>query len=87
MISITSYNCRGLPKTTKNLSEKPNLIELFDTNDILLFQETWYAKQELHKLNNLSNDFYGIGASPTDFNQKLIYGHPQGGVAILWRKT
>ena len=87
MLSITSYNCRGLPKTTKNLSEKPNLIELFDTNDILLFQETWYAKQDLHKLNNLSNDFYGIGASPTDFNQKLIYGHPQGGVAILWRKN
>ena len=34
----------------------------------------------------MHNDFQGIGASTTDARDKLITGHPPGGVAILYRR-
>ena len=54
---------------------------------IVCLQETWLTKQELGGLNSLHNDFHGIGESTTDNRDKIIHGHPPGGVAILWNIT
>ena len=68
--------------------EKPtvNLLLQDSENDFICFQETFYSKQDLSCLNTLHNDFQGIGASTTDARDKLITGHPPGGVAILYRR-
>ena len=87
-LNVVSYNCRGFPKTAGKLWEKPTIkLMLDDINiDILCLQETFLSKQDLSCLNSIDKDFLGVGASSTDFRDKLITGHPYGGVAILYRK-
>ena len=88
LVKVVSYNCRGLPKLASKIWEKPtvNLLLQDSENDFICFQETFYSKQDLSCLNTLHNDFQGIGTSTTDARDKLITGHPPGGVAILYRR-
>ena len=65
---------------------RPDIISVFNDSDIICVQETWYAIQDLHMLNNLHSKFRGGGVSTTDYNEKLLSGHPPGGVAIFWHK-
>ena len=86
-LKVVSYNSRGFPKTPDKLWEKPT-IELLLKNekiDIICLQETFLSKQDLSCLNIVHRDFQGVGASSTDTRDKLITGHPYGGVAILYR--
>ena len=86
-LNMVSYNCRGLPKTPGRLWEKPTLHRLLQNKslDIIALQETFLSKQDLGCLNVLSTEFQGVGASTTDTRDKMITGHPHGGVAILYR--
>ena len=86
-LKIVSYNCRGLPKTSSKLGEKPsvNLLLQDIENDIICLQETFYSKQDLSCLNPLHCEFQGIGVSTTDTREKMLSNHPPGGVAILYR--
>ena len=52
----------------------------------LCLQETWYCKQDLAKLNTIHKDFHGTGVATIDHGDQLYSGHPNGGVAIMWRK-
>ena len=87
-INVVSYNCRGFPKTVEKLWEKPTIKHMLDDNsiDIMCLQETFLSKQDLSCLNVIDKDFLGVGASSTDLSDKIITGHPYGGVAILYRK-
>ena len=85
MISITTYNCRGLPITNSELKKKPDLYQVLNEADIVLLQEIWLAKQMEH-LSNIHEQFLGVGSYTTDFNEKLIHGHPPGGTAILCKR-
>ena len=38
----------------------------------------------MSNLNNSHNDYHRIGVSTTDFRDKIVHGHPPGGVAIFW---
>ena len=58
-----------------------------NTIDIMCLQETFLSKQDLSCLNVIDKDFLGVGASSTDLRDKLITGHPYGGVQILYRKS
>ena len=86
-LKVGSYNCRGFPKTPSKLVSKPTIKLLLDNEniDILCLQETFLSKQDLSCLNVIHKDFQGIGASSTDTRDKLISGHPYGGVAILYK--
>ena len=84
-LHLISYNCRGLPKLARDLDLRQDLVCVMDSNDIICIQETWYSKQDLPKLNNLHSQFHGVGVSSTDLRAGILYGHPPGGVAILWR--
>ena len=86
-MKVGSYNCRGFPKTTNKLESKPTIKLLLDNDDIdiLCLQETFLSKQDLSCLNAIHKDFQGIGASSTDTRDKLVTGHPYGGVAILYK--
>ena len=82
-IRIDSYNCRGL-RSDPNLD--PCLMELTKGVGIICLQETWLAKQELGRLNSLSDSYHGIGAACVDYEAGLARGRNHGGVAILWHK-
>ena len=69
--SISSYNCRNLPKSRTNLNLRPDIKYLFDNNAIVCLQEIWYAKQDLKFLNCLRNDFIGFGSSRYDDSEKI----------------
>ena len=86
-VKVVSFNCRGLSKMASKLWEKPTVSLLLQDieNDIICFQETFYSKQDLSCLNTLHSEFQGIGTSTTDARDKVISGHPPGGVAILYR--
>ena len=60
---------------------------LCDKFDLIFLQETWLAKFELASLNNVHNEFLGLGISAFDSSKNLLRGRPFGGVAILWRKA
>ena len=66
---------------------RPTVQKLLDFSDIVCFQETWLAKQEVYCLGHLDKDFHAIGASPTDYSEGLHRGRNEGGVAVLWRST
>lgn len=83
-LAIASYNCRGLPKNNRTLFLRPDLKDLFDSYDILCFQESWYSTQDLGHLNSLHENFHGVGVSTTNLDERIIHGHPPGGVAIMW---
>ena len=85
-ISISSYNCRGLPKDPKKLLLRPDIGEVFDRSHIVAIQETWYSKQNLQTLNSLHKDFIGMGAATIDESNGLYQGHYPGGVALFWKK-
>ena len=70
--NLVSYNCRGLPKDKKKL----DLRLIFNINDIICLQETWFAKQDLKYINNLNKPFQGVGVSTTDYSDGII--HPPG---------
>ena len=86
-LNVVSYNCRGFPKTANKLWRKPSLNLLLEDNniDIICLQETFLSKQDLGCLNVIHTEFQGVGASSTDTGDKVIKGHPYGGVAILYR--
>ena len=86
-LQITSYNCRGLPKSSAAISLRNDLVSLFSNNDIVCLQETWFFKQDLSSLNSLHDDFVGLGTATVDLCDGLCLGHAPGGVAILYRKS
>lgn len=84
-LKVISYNCRGLPKDSTKLALRPEIGELFETCDIIGFQETHYSLQDLKGLNSLHNSFVGVGVSKVDECEGIIQGRYSGGVALLWR--
>ena len=84
---LVTYNCRGLPYDSIKIKCKPSIFSILNNpvSSIVLFQETFYTKQDLPFLNNLSPDYHGVGTASVDAKTKIIQGHAPGGVAILWR--
>ena len=56
-IRIVSFNCKSLKNSVTAIPD------LCTNNDIVLLQETWLTKQDLHLLKSLDPDFNGEGIS------------------------
>ena len=78
---IVSFNCRGLSSSLLEIQE------LCKSHDVILLQETWFAKQQLHSLSSIHDDFLFVGTSCMDLEDGVMTGRPHGGTAILWRKS
>ena len=87
-ISILPCNCRGLRLGQSAVDEAHRIIvdQLLEHCDILCLQETFLAKQDLKKLNSISESFHGAGESTTDLSLGIKRVIIPGGVAILWNK-
>ena len=77
---IASFNCRGVNSSTAEI------VELCDRHQLICIQEHWLPKQNLYELNNICENFRGIGSSPMDLSSGIITGRPFGGVGILWHQ-
>ena len=86
LLIITTYNCRGLPKDRTKLKYRPDIMNLFENNHIIAFQETWLSKQNLRILNSLHPSFDGLGVAKVDESNDIIQGRYSGGVAFMWHK-
>ena len=84
-LKVASYNCRGLPKDKTQLQLRPDIMELFENNHIIAFQETHYSVQQLKGINSLHNGFVGFGVAKINESENIIHGRYSGGVAILWK--
>ena len=82
IISIASWNSRGM------LTSIPYLNILMKDNDIITISEHWLHANCLHKLLDISDEFYCISrASKHSCPEQYGVRRGQGGVAIFWRKT
>ena len=69
---LVTYNCRGLPYDNIKFKCKPSIFNILNNPlaSIVLFQETFYTKQDLPFLNNLSPDYNGVGTASVDAKTK-----------------
>ena len=65
-LKVASYNCRGLPKDKNKLLLRPDIMELFETHQIIALQETHFSIQDLKLINSLHDSFVGVGVSKID---------------------
>jgi len=82
-MNILSFNCKNI-KTSG-----PFLEEVKKNADIILIQEHWLFEYELHLLNELHEQYTGVGkAIDSDLNKDINYlKRGYGGVAILWSRN
>ena len=80
-LHIVSFNCRSLSSSLLEIQE------LCKSHDVILLQETWLAKQQLHSLSSIHDDFLFVGTSCMDLEDGVMTGRPHGDTAVLWRKS
>ena len=80
-LRLCTYNCRSLKNSLHDICT------LCTTHDIVLLQEHWLLPGDLSMLNNVDNNFIGIGVSAVDTGTDILKGRPYGGTAILYRKS
>ena len=80
-LTVSSFNCKNFKTSTDEIAI------LCNSNDIILFQETWLLDSEANILAEFDNCFYSQGISSMDTCAKLHKGRPYGGTAIFWKKT
>ena len=82
LLRLTAYNSRGLTAATKYICE------LLRESDILALSEHHLYETQLHKLQELDQNFCMYGKSSSVLDPKMcgkLPGH--GGVALMWRKS
>jgi len=80
-LSLCSFNCRSIK------SFFTEVCNLCDSCDFIFNQEHWLFPDELHILNTIHSDFYGVGYSAVELSNDNLSGKPYGGICILYRKS
>lgn len=82
-IRIATVNC-GYNVTGPKIQF---LRDLCKRTDVLCIQEHLLAKQDLHRLASIDNEFNVYASSPVDYATHLRSGRNNGGLAILTHKS
>jgi exonuclease III len=84
LLSVVSYNLHGLNQGL------PGINHLIDTMspDVIMNQEHWLTSENLHKLSDISDNYFMIGSSAMDncLASGPLFGRPFGGTAVLIKK-
>lgn len=81
MFRIVSYNCNSFRNNI-------DIIKLLlDKYDIVLLQELMLLNEDINLVKDLHPDWEAIVGVQDNFNQGIMEGRPQKGVAILWKKS
>ncbi len=78
---VTSFNCKNV-KTSIH-----DIMQMCETSDVLLLQETWLMDFDLAFLSTIHPDFSATGISSMDSSAGVLAGRPHGGMAIMWRRS
>ena len=80
-VKMSCWNCRGLS------SSLPYLNTLIDPNEgskIVVLSEHWFWPYDLHKLNDISDEYDAVGKSDCRLTEDRDGGRGCGGIGILW---
>ena len=81
-LRIASWNSRGLSAAI------PYLRKLLSENDFVSISEHWLHRNQLSRLNDISEDFLCLGRSSRSSTEDTFgIRRGSGGVAIFWRST
>lgn len=83
-VKICSFNCCSL---RKNIDLIRNLTDGY--NDVIFLQETFVTEDRLGILDFIDENYECIGV-PAKYSEKSLTanaGRPEGGMAILWKKS
>ena len=82
--TIWSYNSTGFALNKQDFVRD---ILVNKECDILLLQETFLGEANQTILNDLHDDFTGLGKCGCDVTLDIQKGRNKGGLGILWRKS
>ena len=82
-LNICSLNCEGIKRSSDYISSFLNSNDC----DILCLQEVWLLQCNIKELSTINDNYLYTGVSGVDDGEKIIQGHPPGGVAILYKKS
>ena len=82
-LNICSLNCEGIKRSSDYISSFLNSKDC----DILCLQEVWLLQCNIKELSTINDNYLYTGVSGVDDGEKIIQGHPPGGVAILYLKS
>jgi len=81
-LNFCSFNCCSIK------SSFTEVCDLCDSCDFIFIQEHWLLPDELHILNTIHRDFYGVGySSAVELSNDILSSRPYGGTCILYRKS
>ena len=80
---IVSYNMHGYNQGVHYMKQ------LCSSADLIFLQEHWLPPSDLHRLQNISDDFICFSSSAMGYaiDKGVLVGRPFGGVAILVRSS
>ena len=82
-LNISTLNCEGLRRS------KDYIRTYLDNNscDILALQETWHLDNNIDCFSTIHDNYMYTAISGVDASKKILVGRPNGGVAILFKKS
>ena len=84
-MSIVTYNCHGFNQGKILLNSFCSHNSSCESVDCIFLQELWLTPDNMHKIENFSEDylFYGVSAMESTISSGVLVGRPYGGVGIL----
>lgn len=81
LLTVISYNLHGLNQGLTGIRDLMADIH----PDVIMVQEHWLSADNLHKLSDISSDYFVYGSSAMDARLTAgpLYGRPFGGTAML----
>ena len=80
---VCSLNCEGLRRSRDYIR---NFLDSTSC-DVLCLQETWTIDSNISMFSSIHNNYLFTCISGIDHTTDIIMGRPQGGVAILYKKS
>ena len=83
-ICVVSYNLHGFNQGAPGVKELMVKLQA----DVIMVQEHWLSRDNLSKLNSLSDNYFVFGSSAMDscVSSGPLVGRPFGGTAMLVNK-
>ena len=81
---MSCWNCHGLSSSLPYLN---SLMDLDEGSKIVVLSKHWLWPYDLHKLNDLDDEYDAVGKSDCRLTEDRDGGRGCGGIGILWHKS
>ncbi len=83
-VKMSCWNCRGLSSSLPYLNTQ---LDPEEGSKIVVLSEHWLWPYDLHKLNDVNEEYDAVGKSDCRLNEDREGGRGCGGIGILWHKS